>query len=147
MANIIRHELPRRNPDGTTSVYCRTCGREIARRASAQIRSVNKCALCVLEAQGVKDAEKYVLPQYFSTDPSKPVIPFSAEDAETMYMMFPEERPPAGEAPPPVGGIIGTAKAIFRALGCSREIEVKQKAEVPVSGKTAAKRRKTTLYD
>src|ERR1700751_766657 len=125
MGRVIHHEVPRRSADGTTSIYCRKCGREVARRAMAQIRSVTKCAICVLQEQGVKDPEQYVLPQYVMTDPTKPALPLSMESEDALYMLFPEERPNEGEAPPPVGGIMGTAKAIFRALGFAKDIEKK----------------------
>lgn len=100
----------------------------------------------MLEEQGVKNPEKYVLPQYIATDPTKPVVPLNAEDAESMYLMFPEERPIEGEAPPPVGGIMGTAKAIFRALGFAKDIERQQQEDIPQSKKVATKRRKSSLY-
>jgi len=104
------------------------------------------CALCTLEAQGVKNPEQYVLPQYVMTDPTKPVLPYAADADDYLYMVFPEERPAEGQAPPPVGGIMGTAKAIFRALGFGKEIEQQRKDDIPQSGKIAAKRRKSSLY-
>ena len=147
MADYIRHEVPRRYIDGTVGVYCRKCGREISRRAFSQIRSVNKCAICVLEAEGVTDAEKNVLPQYVMTDPFKPPMPLSAESAEVMFEIFPEERPAPGENPPPSGGIMGTAKSVYRAMGFAMEIAKEKIKALPKSRKVADRNKRKSVFD
>jgi hypothetical protein len=120
---------------------------------NSQIRSINKCAVCDLQAAGVTDAEKYVLPQYRMTwDINRGPVPIDAEGPEVMFDIFPEERPPEGEAPPRVGGIMGTVKSVFRALGFSKEPQVVINGkviptEVPKSRQAAIRKRKSTLYD
>ena len=131
-----RHELPRRSVDGMTGVYCQTCGREICRRNNTQFRSIVKCAICLLKEQGVVDAEKAVLPQYIMFDPTKPPVPLDAEGDGVIVNLFPEERQDLGRIPSS-GGIAGTAKAIYRALGFG-----KPKPQPQTAQKTATKRRR-----
>lgn len=104
---------PRRNPDGTTTIYCRQCSRPITRMARAPIRTVSKCALCIAREQGIKDPEKHIMPQYLMTDPSQPPIPLTEDDP--VYALFPEEAMNQGKTPPS-GGVIGTVKAFYRAV-------------------------------
>ncbi len=137
--DYLQHDVPRRNFNGQTSIYCRTCKREIARTADCRIRSVSKCAVCMLTEQGVKDAEKYVLPQYVMTDPTKPPIPLYAQMEDAEFEMFPEERDNRVKSS---GGVVGTVKAIYRALGFGREPE-----PTPPKSKITVRQRKTGLYD
>lgn len=139
--SFLRHEVPRKTT-GTKSVYCRTCGREIARAAQLRITSIGKCAYCELVEKGVKNPEDYVLPQYIMTDPTKPPIPIGAEGEDAVILLFPEEEQ---EGPKPMaGGIMGTAKSIFRAFGFGKD---KEQAS-PESKQVATRRRKgSSLYD
>lgn len=137
---ILKHELPRRNPNGAVSVYCRTCGREVVRAAQIRIRSIGKCAYCELLEKGIKNPEDYVLPQYIMADPTKPPIPVGAEGEDSVFLLFPEEKQ---ETEMRTGGIVGTAKNFFRALGLGKE-EPKPKTE---SRQIAERRRKDGLYD
>ena len=142
MAYFTRHEVPCRSFDGMTSVYCQSCGREICRRNNTQIRSVVKCAICVLKAEGVENPEDRVLPQYLMFDPMKPPIPIDAEGDGAIVNLFPEEKVEFGRIPSS-GGIAGTAKALYRALGFG-----KPKPVHPPSQKTATKRRKdSSLFE
>ena len=114
----IKHDTRRRNFDGTTSVYCQKCGREIIRQANPLITSVQKCQMCVLKEQGVINAEDYVLAQYRIPDTGFPV-PISYEDelASGVLLINPEERFDPNTPTPPVGGIVGTVRSVFRVLG------------------------------
>jgi hypothetical protein len=118
-----------------TGVYCQTCRREICVRNNSQIRSVVKCAICLLREQGVEDPESKVLPQYYMFDPTKPPIPLDAENDSVIVNLFPEERSELGRMPSS-GGVAGTVKAIYKAIGF-----VKEKVLPVVSQKTAKKRR------
>ena len=138
MPDFIQHEMPRRNYNGQTSIYCRQCGREIARTVDSRIRSVSKCAICVLKEQGVMDAEQHVLTQYVQLDPTKPPIPRDAEGEDSIFILYPEEKDNRVRSS---GGIIGTAKAVYRALGFGKEPD----GEVPESRKTAVRRRRGSL--
>jgi hypothetical protein len=116
----VKHEQGRaRNPDGTTSVYCKKCGREIMRQVNAVIRTVTKCQLCVLKEQGIINAEDYVLAQYMLPDAGKPPIPIDIDDsiAAGVLLLYPEERLKRGDPIPQTGGVIGTIKSMFRTLG------------------------------
>lgn len=132
----MRHEVPRRSVDGMTGVYCQKCGREICRRNNTQFRSIAKCAICVLAENGIFDAESNVLPQYIMFDPTKPPVPLDAEGDSSILNLFPEEKVLFGRMPSS-GGVAGTAKAIFRALGFSKPV-----VEKAPSQKTATKRRR-----
>lgn len=99
---------------------------------------MSKCAVCVLTEQGVKDAEKYVLPQYVISDPTKPPVPVDVALDNAEFQMFPEEQDTRVRN---VGGVVGTVKAVFRALGFGKEEE----PEAPESRKTAIRRRKGSL--
>lgn len=137
----LKHEFPRRNPDGSTSIYCAKCGREVMRSHTPRIRSVSKCALCVLKASGVemppgKQAEDYILAQYLIPGPDKPPVPIDLDDsiAAGVLMLYPEERM-ATEGPiPQVGGIIGTIRSVFRTI-----VPWKPKDEAPPPSKQIAK--------
>jgi hypothetical protein len=133
---VPQHEVPRRSADGMVGVYCQTCHREICRRTNTLIRSVAKCMLCQLREQGVENPEKYVLPQYYMFDPTKPPVPVDAENEDVIVNMFPEEQGDIGRIPSS-GGIAGTAKAIYRALGFIARKLVPEKSQA-----TAAKRRR-----
>jgi len=123
----VRNEVRRRNPDNTVSIYCATCGREIMRAAQSQIGSVNKCALCVLKAQGVVNAEDYILPQYKIPSTGFP-IPLDYDDslAAGILMLNPEEKLDPNQPIPQVGGIVGTVRSVFRVIGfaISKPVEV-----------------------
>ncbi len=131
-----RHETPRRNFNGMIGVYCQTCGREICLRTNSQFRSVVKCILCQLKEAGVENPEEHVLPQYLMLDPTKPPIPADAEGDGIILNLFPEEQEHYSRVPSS-GGVAGTIKAIYRALGFKIE-----KPSEPVSQKTATKRRR-----
>ena len=142
-----RYDAPRRPPSGLSDIYCRKCGRLIARTPQAQFRTVSKCAICVLHEQGVKNPEDYVLAQYIQTDPTKPPVPLNAESPEFMYEIFPDERPQEGEQPKQTG-VMGTIQSIFRVIGFGKQIAEKKKAEpLPKSRRIAEERKKTTLFD
>lgn len=130
------HEVPRRSYDGMTGVYCQTCHREICRRTDSRLRSVVKCALCQLVEQGVENPEQYILPQYLMLDPTKAPVPLNAENESVIVDLFPEEKVNVGLGPS-AGGVAGTVKAIYRALGF---LPAKQKPAT--SHTTAAKRRR-----
>jgi len=133
MADYMQFDVPKRNANGQTSIYCRNCKREIARTVDSRIRSVSKCAICVLEEQGVMDGAKYVLPQYVMLDPTKPV-PIGVEGDDAEFTMFPEEKDNRVRSS---GGVVGTAKALYRALGFGKQEE----QAPPESRKVAAKRK------
>jgi len=99
---------------------------------------VSKCAICVLQEQGIMDAEKYVLSRYVQLDPTNPPIPRDAEGEDSIFILYPEERDNRVRSS---GGIIGTAKAVYRALGFGKQPD----AEPPESRKIAIRRRKGSL--
>ncbi len=141
---FVRHEVGRaRNPDGTVSVFCRTCGREIMRQIHPTIRSVTKCQICVLKAQGVVNAEDYVLAQYMMPDASKPPIPIDYDDsiAGGVLLLYPEEKMKQGDPIPQTGGIIGTVKSMFRTLGF-----MQAKPAEPVPSKVIASGKRTGIF-
>lgn len=137
-----RHEVPRRALDGMTGVYCQKCGREICRRNNSQFRSIAKCAICVLAEEGIFDAESKVLPQYIMFDPTKPPVPINAENDDVIVNLFPEEQTMFGGKLPSAGGIAGTAKSIFRAMGFGKP------KPVPVESQKVARKRRSesTLF-
>lgn len=139
-----RHEQGRaRNPDGTTSVFCAKCGREIMRQTHPTIRSVSKCQICVLKAQGVVNAEDYVLAQYrLSNTPGGPPVPIDIDDsiASGVLLLYPEEAMKAGEQIPQIG-IIGTIKQAFRTLGFMQE-----KPVAPTPSRQLASAKRTGLF-
>lgn len=106
--------VPRKNPDGTCTIYCRRCGRPIMRQARPQITTVTSCALCLLRDQGVENPEQHVLQSYLMTDPTAPPIPL--EDTDPMMALYPEESVMKRGKLPPSGGVIGTVKSMFRAV-------------------------------
>jgi len=140
----IKHEVRKRNPDGTTSIYCRRCGREIMRAIHPTIMSVTKCQLCVLKEQGIINAEDYVLAQYKFPGPDKPPVPIDADDsiAGGVLLLYPEEKMEQGAFIPPVGGIIGTVKQMFRTLGFA----LAKPAEPPKSKQIATETGRTGLF-
>src|SRR5579864_2342338 len=117
---FIHHEQGRgTNPDGTTSIFCRQCGREIMRQQHATIRSVTKCAICIAKEQGVENPEDYVLTQYAMPDPTKPPVPIEMDDSlyGGVLMLYPESVQEQTGIIPLAGGVVGTVKSIFRTLG------------------------------
>lgn len=140
MADYIRREQPQRRYDGLTAVYCRSCGREIAVRNDARIKSA--IGVC---CQGLDIPEEYFTPQYVMTDPTGVPVPRDAE--KTMFLFFPDEEMEDGQLVKPIaGGIVGTAKAIYRALGFGQSRVQKQEA-VPKSKQIAVRNRKSKLFD
>ena len=85
-----------------------------------------------------------VLSQYMQLDPSKPPVPINAEGPDVAYALFPEERVDEYGILPS-GGVVGTAKNFFRAIGLAVKAAVF--AELPKSRKTALIRKRKTLYD
>lgn len=124
-----------------TGVYCQLCGREICLRNNTQIRSVQKCAICVLKAEGVENPEDKVLPQYLMFDPTKPPVPIDAEGDSAILNLFPEEKVEFGRMPSS-GGVAGTAKAIYRALGFGKPKPV----HAPSQTTATKRRRESSLF-
>src|SRR3954465_3472728 len=118
----VRHEQRRKNPDGSYSIHCRLCGREIMRQNHPIILSVTRCALCVLKAEGVVNAEDHVLAQYrLSTMPGSLPVPLEMDDsmAGGVLLLNPEEKLEEG-SPVPQLGVIGTIKSMFRTIGFAK---------------------------
>lgn len=88
------------------------------------------------------DAERYVLPQYIVTDPTKPPVPAGAEGPDIVVNLFPEEDENFA-LPRTSGGVMGTVKALYRALGFGSTPAAEPE---PQSRKTALIRRKGSLY-
>jgi len=134
------------HPDGTTSVYCRQCGREIIRQTRPVIRTVTKCQICILKEQGVENPEDYVLPQYYlSTDPNKLPIPIDADmslEGGILVLNPPGSESTGMEKIPQSGGLFGTVRSLFKVLGFKP-----QEKEKPVSQKVAKEKRTGGLYD
>lgn len=130
------------NPDGTITIHCRNCGRPIMKAAGARIRTVTKCQVCILREQGVLNAEELVKPKYVTTDPTQPPVPLTAED--DIYVLYPEEAMNQGKLMPS-GGVVGTAKSFFRAIGFALE---NLASKVPVMSKRVARRQRAGgLYE
>lgn len=137
----VRNETRRRNPDGTASIYCRKCGREIIRENHPNILSVTKCALCVLKEQGVVNAEDYILAQYRIPHEGMP-IPVDYDDsiAGGVLLLNPEEKLAEG-VPIPQIGVIGTIKSMFRNIGFRKAPVVE-----PAKSTTLATEKRTGLF-
>ena len=86
--------------------------------------------------------EDYVLQQYVQLDPSKPPLPLTAEGEDVVFQLVPEEERKGMKMPS--GGVWGTIKSIYRALGLPREDQVAPE-DVPESRKVALRRRKGSL--
>ena len=144
--DYFHHQFPRRSISGLQSIYCRKCGREIARTPQAQFRTVSKCQICVLTEQGVPNAEEFVLAQYIQLDPTKPPVPNNAESAEYLYDVFPDERPIDGQQAP-MTGVMGTVRSVYQAVGFLKDIVAKKMKVLPKSRKLADKKAGGSLYD
>jgi hypothetical protein len=118
-----------RNPDGTFKVHCRKCGRHISN--SFRPFSIAECLIC----QGYP--EENVLQQYVLFDPTRPPVPVNSD--QDTFDLYPEEEKPVD----PRLGVIGTAKAFFRALGIARK---KEKIQSP-STKVAKSKRQKGLFE
>ena len=112
------------NPDGTTNIRCRKCGRVIARARDSRITTVSECALC----QGYPPES--VLPQYIQLDPTKPPMPL-IDPADEVMTLYEEEKL---EAPL---GKWGFLRPLFRAIGW-----IKPAPPPPPPSKAVAKRKK-----
>lgn len=130
------------NSDGTVTIHCKQCGRPVMRATMPRIRTVTKCAVCVLTEQGVLGAADLIKPQYLLTDPTMPPIPITAEDP--VYVLYPEEAMERKGKPAPSGGVIGTAKAFFRAVSFALGMTDQP---VAVSKKTGRRQRTGGLYE
>ena len=144
---FIRHQQPKpANYDGTTSVYCRQCGREVIRQARALIRTVTKCQICIMKEQGIENPEDHVLAQYqLSQDANRIPVPLDLDDAMSsgVLILYPEARLEQDGVIPQSGGVVGTVKSIFKVLGL-----IKPEDPVPVKSKeTAVQKRKRGLYE
>lgn len=140
MANYIKRDQPQRRYDGLTPVYCRSCGREIAIRNDSRIKSA--IGVC---CQGLDIPEEYFTPQYVLTDPMGAPVPRDAENS--MFLLFPEEELEDGQLVKPIaGGIAGTAKAIYRAIGFTVS-RVAAQILLPESKKIAQRKRKSKLFE
>lgn len=95
------------NPDGTTNVRCRQCGRIVARVINPQVRTISECAIC----QGLPPDK--VLSQYVQTNPGKPPVPLMEDDPVFLY----EEEQEASKGKKPWTGLM---KPLFRALGIDK---------------------------
>jgi hypothetical protein len=109
------------------------------------IRTVTKCAICWAKEQGIENPEDHVLAQYRLPDPMSPPVPIDVDQdiAQGVLMLYPEASLAEDGRVPSSGGVIGTVKSIFRALGFAQPKDVE-----PEPSKTIAvgKRRKG-LYD
>ncbi len=135
----IRNEFPRRTDfQGNTSVYCRQCGREIWRQASPQVRTVTKCAICVLKEQGVVNPEDHVLTQYYmSNDPTRMPTPIDADvSLEGGILLLQREENAKNGIIPQVGGFFGTVMGLFKTIGF-----LQGKEEETVSKEVATRKR------
>jgi hypothetical protein len=140
LANYIKREERQRRYDGLTAVYCRKCGREIAIRNDGRIKSA--IGVC---CQGLDIPEEYFTPQYVMTDPLGVPVPRAAENS--MFLLFPEEEMEDGQLVKPIaGGIAGTAKAIYRAIGFT-VTKIAQQIALPESKKIAIRNRKSKLFE
>lgn len=89
------------------------------------ILSVNSCAICELKEKGVtlpegKTAEDFVLTQYYlSNDPNKIPTPIDADLSQEsgILLLNPETATEGKQFKPSVGGLFGTARSVFKALG------------------------------
>lgn len=141
--SFIKYEQPRKTQsDGGAGIYCRQCGREITRQVNPQIRSVSKCAICVLKEQGVKNPEDHVLTQYYlSNDPNKLPVPIDADTSlEGGILLLSKDD--IVDKLPMTGGLVGTVRSLFKALGFQKAPE-----EEVQSKEVATKKRTGGLYD
>ena len=130
------------NSDGTVTIHCRQCGRPIMKATMPRIRTVTKCQKCLLQEQGVVNAAELVEPQYLMTDPTMPPVPLTAED--DVYLLYPEEAVYREGKLPPSGGVVGTAKAFFRAVSFALGLTDEKP---PESKKVARRQRGGGLYE
>jgi len=108
----------------------------------SQIRSITKCAICVLKEQGVVNAEDHVLTQYYmSNDPTRIPTPIDADTSlEGGILLLNKDDPEDNTSQS--GGFFGTVRSLFKAAGF-----MKDQAEVPVSKEVAKRKRTGGLYD
>jgi hypothetical protein len=100
-----------------------------------------------MKEQGVENPEDYVLTAYrLSDDINKIPVPLDTEDGfeQGLLMLYPEEAPADGETPA-AGGVFGTVKSIFRAMGFTKTKE-EVIAEEPISRSIAKVKRGKGLY-
>lgn len=144
--SFIHHEVGKAiNPDGTTSIFCRQCGREIMRAVHPTIRTVTQCAICRLKEEGILDPEDHVLAQYRLPDPMGPPVPIDIDDelSQGVLMLYPESKLEEDGRVPSTGGVMGTVRSIFKALGFLQPKE----AEPAPSKTIATGKRRKGLYD
>lgn len=107
-----------------------------------QFRTVTKCAICLLKEQGVENPEDHVLAQYYlSNDPNKLPIPIDADTSLEGGILLLSKEDEVDKLPI-VGGLFGTVRSLFRAIGFTKPVE-----EVPVSKDVAKRKRTGGLYD
>lgn len=110
------------------------------------------CAICILKEQGVLNPEDYVLPQYAIPDPTKPPVPIDMSDelAAGILLLYPEAQLEEEGVVPFSGGVVGTVKSIFRALGFKGKqppsVGEPQVEENPPSKEIAMAKKGTGLY-
>lgn len=148
--SFTHHQAPKRHTDGTISIYCRTCGRDIGRYARSAIRTVTKCQICLLKEQGVLNPEDSVLNQYvLSSDVDRIPIPLETSDElqSGVLLLYPEAQVEQEGILPQSGGIVGTVKSVFRAFGFGKPPEEKKiEVDPPQSLVTARSKRGSGLY-
>ena len=139
------------NSDGTVSIYCRQCGREVARRLNSFITSISKCAVC----QGYP--EENVVAPYVQQNWHSAPIPRDA-DKDYLYLYGGLEDIQDGMGLQPVREErIGTVKTVFRALGnflrASRSMpktespsQVTPESKAPESKKVAIRKRRKSIF-
>jgi hypothetical protein len=140
----VQNEVRRKNPDGSVSIYCRKCGREIIRNQGfTNFLSVTKCANCMLKEKGVINSEDFVLAQYRLPDSNSLPIPIDMDDsiAGGVLLLYPDEKIHDGEQIPQTGGIIGTVRSMFRTIGFALPKPVKE-----IGSRVLATRNRSGLF-
>ncbi len=106
------------------------------------------CQVCILKEQGIEHPEDFVLNQYkLSEDMNRIPVPVNDDGLEQgILMLYPEEFAEQGQQLLPSGGVFGTVKAIFRAMGFIKPKEVEVQEET-VSRAVAKSKHGQGLYE
>lgn len=134
------------NSDGTVSIYCRKCGRAVARRLDTRVTSISECAVC----QGYPE-ENVVSPYTQQNIYSAPLPREVEKDYLYLYGGL-EDLSDGMSLQPKNPEAVGTVRTVFRALGNflrgrrEEPLEAAQVAPEPESKKMAIRKRRRSIF-
>lgn len=125
----------RPNPDGTKTIWCRACGRPVARAHGALVSTVSECIVCQLVNSGrmtKAEAEEYTRLKYTQPNLMEPPRPLTNPEDEIITLY-------EDEAIETKHGKFGFLRPLFKVIAWIVEPEEKPEEELP---SVAAARRK-----